>query len=79
MMNGEAVETQFSYLCVVLVGGHEVKVDCLVSDIAQDYDILIGMDTVVTLSGVSVSGDGRCVALGSIMCPQLQWRGSPLV
>ena len=64
MMNGEAVESKFSCSCVLMVGGHVVEVDCLVSDIVRGFGILVGMDAVAKLGGVSVSGDGRRVAFG---------------
>ena len=64
MMNGEMVETEFSYSCMLVVGGHVVEVDCLVSDIVRGFGILVGMDAVAKLDGVSVSGDGRRVVFG---------------
>ena len=41
-----------------------MEVDCLVSDIVQGFGILVGMDAVAKLDGVSVSGDGRRVVFG---------------
>ena len=51
-MNGVTVETRFSCCCKVVVDGHVVEVDCLVSDLVRGFDILLGMDVVAKLDGV---------------------------
>ena len=61
MMNGEMVETEYSYICKLVVGSRSIEVDCLVSDIVRGFGILLGMDVVAKLGGVTVSGDGELV------------------
>lgn len=64
MMNGEVVETDYSYCCKLVVGGRSIEVDCLVSDIVRGFGILLGMDVVTKLGGVTVSGDGKVICFG---------------
>ena len=58
MMNGESVISDCCVDCDVQVGSRSIMLSCLVAKVIPGFDILLGMDAIAELGGVSVSRDG---------------------
>jgi ribonuclease HI len=58
MMNGDVMACESSCRVLVLVGGHEFSLDCLVTELLPGFDMLLGMDAVAIIGGVRIGGDG---------------------
>lgn len=63
MMNGKTTDACWEYDCCIQVLGRVVTLSCFVCDILPGYDLLLGMDAVSALGGVSISGDRRTVTV----------------
>ena len=61
MMNGDVVTCERSFVCVVKVDDRVIRLNCLVSDIVHGFDMLLGMDAISILGGVTVTAGGRVV------------------
>lgn len=64
-MNGERVWCEGKASCNVKIKRHSVRVECIVSrSLLDGFQLLIGMDVINKLGGVTVSGCGRSVRFG---------------
>ena len=59
MMNGEKVSVRFSWDCEVGLGGFSIDLNCLVSCLLPGFDLLLGMDAIEKMGGVTVTADGK--------------------
>jgi ribonuclease HI len=59
MMNGESVLCSLSCVVLVVICGVEIKLDCLVAQVLPEYDMLLGMDAVSAMGGVTIEGNGK--------------------
>lgn len=59
MMNGESVLCNCSSILQVLVCGVQIELDCLVAEVLPSYEMLLGMDAVSPLGGVTIGGRGN--------------------
>ena len=64
MMNGNVARCGSSWIAVVVVGGKEFLLDCLVSTLAPGHGMLLGMDAINVLGGVCVNNGGMSVQFG---------------
>lgn len=67
MMNGDVVTCERSFNCEVFVNGRIVRLGCLVSDILHGVDMLLGMDAISLLGGVSIAAGGRVVEFPQVV------------
>lgn len=58
-MNGEKVSVQFSWDCEVGVCGSRIELNCLVCSLLPGFDLLLGMDAIQKMGGVTVTAEGK--------------------
>jgi hypothetical protein len=69
MMNGLEEVCSKSCKLEVVVEREVVQLDCLVAKILPGYQILLGMDMVRAMNGVTIRGDGSAMFVkSSMMC-----------
>jgi transposase InsO family protein len=61
MMNGEVESCTHVALVDMVVEGNKVTLNCLIADIVSGFDVLLGMDAIDKLGGVSISNNGKTV------------------
>ena len=64
MMNGQRVSNVHSCACEVQIGESIVSVDCLITNVVPGYGVLLGMDIIDKLGGVTVRKQGKEVCFG---------------
>lgn len=55
MMNGDVVSCFKTLICTVSIAGKTIELNCLVSEIIPGYDVLLGMDAITAMGGVTVT------------------------
>jgi hypothetical protein len=59
MMNGDGISVQHSRSVCIGVNGKVITLVCFVLDILPGFDMLLGMDAINLLGGVSIQGNGQ--------------------
>mgnify|MGYP003536646398 FL=1 len=75
MMNGDVISCAGSCRILVVVGGRELSLNCLVTNLLPGYDMLLGMDVISLLGGVTISDDGS-VSFPSLVSAAAQVQSS---
>jgi hypothetical protein len=76
MMNGDGISVQHSRSVCIGVNGKVITLVCFVLDILPGFDMLLGMDAINLLGGVSIQGNGQiefptsfgCVSEARLAC-----------
>lgn len=68
MMNGESVDSDGEMSCEMTVDSAVFRLNCLVTGVMPGFDVLLGMDAVQALGGMSVSADGKRVKFSNSLC-----------
>lgn len=65
MMSGQQVSNISSCKCALRIGKNVIYVDCFVTSVVPGYGVLLGMDAIGKLGGVTVSKGGKEIRFGS--------------
>lgn len=65
MMNGDSVECNLGCALQVTIRGVQLTLNCLVARVLPKYHMLLGMDAVIAMGGVTIDGGG-IVAFGNV-------------